>query len=656
MPRPSLGPVIAALLALAAAQAVAGGFGTMNNATVLGQRLDFSVPLRLDDGQSATPECVTADVQSGDFRVMPSAVRVAVVAGHDSGERLIRVVTDSTIDEPVVTVTVQVGCGSPMTRKFVAFVDPPLAAPARAEAQSAVPAAAVSAAPAGQAVGRTETESGVKKANVAETSTPIVSRKSGQSKRGDRHSIAVAARPAARAAKGKPSSVAAAGHGKASPAPRVAASTHGGAGPRLRLDAAPLDVMLAQANLRLADSLPPLLPAAASGAQEAASAAAGAELAVQRERLLALEASLAKLRADSQAAQASLVRLQTQLQESQTQRYANPVVYALFALCVLLAAAVALLWRARGAARAQPANWWDAATGAGAEPAHAVAAATAGRARPGPLAVPPEQWDAPDSMHGAMTVPRQGGSAASVSPVAKAYAEVSADELIDLEQQADFFVVLGQDDAAIELLTGHLAGGGGGSPLGYLKLLEIHRRRDDRAAYQRTREEFDRRFNALAPDWEADLQMGRSLEAYAPVISRLQSLWASPALAMRAIETSLFRRDTAGSTFDLPAYRELLFLYAVSRDLSEDVARADRVDVLLPFEAEESGPGTLTRLHPTRPMPIAVDAYTTQVDVDITSLGAEPAAADDPPSRHASEFSTTSGDVHLPMEKVAASR
>ena len=45
--------------------------------------------------------------------------------------------------------------------------------------------------------------------------------------------------------------------------------------------------------------------------------------------------------------------------------------------------------------------------------------------------------------------------------------------------------MLGQDEAAIDLLVEHLRQSGGGSPLPYLKLLEIHRRRDERRDYER---------------------------------------------------------------------------------------------------------------------------------------------------------------------------
>ena len=663
MPRRKFAPVLGALLALVAAQAMASSFGRMNNATVLGQRLDFSVPLQLDAGQSVSSECVTAEVLAGEFRVMPSAVNVAIVPGRDAGERLIRVATDSTIDEPVVTVTVQVGCTSPMTRRFVAFIDPPLIAPARAEAAHApILAVAPPATPsAPQTIARTEAPTDVSSTAAASAAPATEARPSAPRRakptRTSAKTTAVAARPAARTAAPKDATVASARPRKAAPSPRVAAAAPAAKGPRLQLDAVPIDVMLAQTNLRLTDTLPPLLPVAAAAAQDAASAAATAEIAVQRERLIALEASLAQLRTDAQVTQASLAQLQAQLRESQAQRYANPVVYALLAMCVLLGGAVALLWRSRAAERRQAAQWWTPVTTASVAATTADAADATPRPAPGPVAVPPEQWDAPDSIHGETTAsPRLLEPVASVPPAVQSEREMSVDELIDLEQQADFFVVLGQDDAAIELLMSHLRSSGGTSPLPYLKLLEIYRRLNDREAYERARDKFNRRFNAHAPGWDADLQMGRALEDYAPVVARLQSLWASPGLAMRALETSLFRRDAAASTFDLPAYRELLFLYSVARDLSEQQAQPANVDVLLPFDAEESGSGTFTQLHPTRPMPIAADAYTTQVDVDITSLDAGPSAAGDRPSQFLSDFGTTSGDVHVPIERFATSR
>jgi hypothetical protein len=166
--------------------------------------------------------------------------------------------------------------------------------------------------------------------------------------------------------------------------------------------------------------------------------------------------------------------------------------------------------------------------------------------------------------------------------------DVSAEELIDLEQQAEFFVVLGQDDAAIELLVAHLRDTGGASPLPYLKLLEIYRRQGDEDAYARTRERFNRRFNAHAPAWAASGQEGSSLEHYPKVLGWLQQVWSRPIDAMAVLEALLFRRD-GGELFELPAYRELLFLYSLARALLEPEGAEPHppaVDVLLPLGTE----------------------------------------------------------------------
>ena len=69
---------------------------------------------------------------------------------------------------------------------------------------------------------------------------------------------------------------------------------------------------------------------------------------------------------------------------------------------------------------------------------------------------------------------------------------LSIEEHIDVDQQAQFLVVLGQDEAAIDLLLDHLRGTGGTSPLPYLRLMQIYRKRGDEAAYERTRERFNR--------------------------------------------------------------------------------------------------------------------------------------------------------------------
>lgn len=154
---------------------------------------------------------------------------------------------------------------------------------------------------------------------------------------------------------------------------------------------------------------------------------------------------------------------------------------------------------------------------------------------------------------------------------------VSVEELLDLEQQVDFFMVLGQQQSAIDLLLGHVRATGGTSALPYFKLLEIYRHQQDEAAYERTRERFNLRFNAAAPDWQGDLAAGRQLDAYPEVIERLQHAWASPLRAVAELESLLLRR-TDMEPFDLPAFHDVLTLHALVRDMPTDTAVASNTE------------------------------------------------------------------------------
>ncbi|MFY9511511.1 MAG: hypothetical protein WAQ05_11125, partial [Rubrivivax sp.] len=215
--------------------------------------------------------------------------------------------------------------------------------------------------------------------------------------------------------------------------------------------------------------------------------------------------------------------------------------------------------------------------------------------------------------------------------------DVSIEELLDLEQQAEFFIVLGQEDAAVDLLVDHLRNTGGGSPLPYLKLLEIYRRRGARDAYERTRTRFNHRFNAYAPDWDTDLQQGRSLDDYAGVLPRLQQVWPRPLDAMAELEALLFRKSR-GDLFDLPAYREVLFLYSLARDLLDrEAADSGNVDLLLPLA--DGGEFSATSPHPYFGSEresvfdsLGGDKPTAPIDLDLTQPEMPPVI--DRPSRH----------------------
>ena len=173
--------------------------------------------------------------------------------------------------------------------------------------------------------------------------------------------------------------------------------------------------------------------------------------------------------------------------------------------------------------------------------------------------------------------------ASSLSPTRAGSPSMEA--LIDLEQQIEFFVVLGQDEAAIALLDAHLRENGGASPLPFLQLLEIHQRRGDRAAYEQVRQRYRQHFDAFAPEWSADLHFGRALDEYPSTVARVQALWPTPLYSMQTLDALLFRRSENDDSFDFPAYRDLLFLYAIARDLAGHVdTEGGSIDLFLPLD------------------------------------------------------------------------
>jgi len=588
MRRASISITIGSMLWVAASTAQALGFGRVSNSTVLGQPLNFEATVRLAPGEDVTPECVFADVYSGDNKLVAPLVRIQLDPGADGSERRLRVRTTSVIDEPVVTVLVTLGCDGSMTRKFVAFVDPPAIGLAESGVVGEPPTTgrAPSSAPAGQprATASTDATGAGSAAAPAPSVTPRPAARSSRSVRtAPRRSTAVAAAP-------KPRRPRAQGVTAARPA----------AAPVARLQLEPAQALMPPSATA---SVPSTSGAAtvsldlpASGVQVAAAAVVADPavdlLAKERARLQALEDSLTRVRDETQAAQRALATLQARVKEAESQRYANPLVYALAVVSALLALAVAVLWRRQARARNE-AKWWGTVA-----PASAAVASTSPASAEEPtsqFADMPDEPELPKPVAKVIVAPESAKSPVWVdsrqtepSPdlLPEPRRDLSVEELIDLEQQAEFFVVLGQDDAAIDLLMGHVRSTGGISPLPYLKLLEIYRRRGDRSAYERIRERFNRRFNAYAPDWDADLQQGRSLEDYPATIARLEALWVMPQRVMETLEASLFRRDETEEAFDLPAYRELLFLYAVARDFAHKAEDSNAVDLLLPMDTD----------------------------------------------------------------------
>ncbi|HET9978731.1 MAG TPA: hypothetical protein VFQ20_14930 [Burkholderiaceae bacterium] len=637
----------AILLPSAPAQAL--GLGESRAQVVLGQPLNLAVPVTLADGESLAAECADADVTAGESRL---PVRVRVTQGRDAGEAVIRIATSAVVEEPILQVTVRAGCPTRITRTLTLLADPPTVAPV-----VGVPPAPAPASPATSPAPVAAAPEVPPRATRPATPARSTARSAGRSTAAGAEPQATAAAPAPRPR----AAVASA----ARPAASRPATT---ARPRLQLDAG----QVARGGVAPAASAALAADPAASAVPDAVALAAAEAASAAQRRLSEVEAELARVRADAKAQTEAMVALRKQLAIDQAQRERQALVMPLLVVALAVLALIAGWLALRSRRQAPPAGrqWWDASRQPGAsqlDPASRhpesqfgvseMAQSSDGTLSPGlaPPAVAPEPArSGPDSLYAPPTLPVPVPVALRPPPMPEREDEanraMSVDEQIDLEQQADFFIALGHDDAAIDLLMAHLRSTGGGTPLPFLKLLEIHRRRADREAYERTRVRFNQRFNSIAPDWNADPKAGRLLEDYPLTIGRVQAAWRSPLDAMAELEALLFRRGTGAELFDLPAYQEVLFLYTLARDLhnAEKLPDAgEAVDVLLPIggaagAAAAAPEGTIT----LRPEFNQGEALSLDLD-----LSTEP-TADTPPAEPPLEIKLDESEPALPEEDV----
>lgn len=554
------------------------GVGRPLTLSALGQSLNLVFPVRLASGETLSLDCVRAEVLAGESRLPANLIQLQLEGEGEAAVRAVRLQSLVQIDEPLVTINLSLGCPARFTRQYTAFIDPPVAA--------ATPTAAPE---------------------------PVLRQ----------YSPALSA--ALATAEARPEALLAPGQAAASAAPappvikpvakaptrprRPARSPKPSPAPMLQLE--PAEVLTA---------------APAASAADAASTPDAATLA----RLSQLEQTLLKLQAENQATRQELKLVSQRLVEAQSTSSQGPWVYGLGLLSLMLAGSSLYFWRSRrGEQLSLESAWWDQARSERA-PDPVVPAEPSKPAVPTAAAVPAaavevvSHWGSltaqdeptlalPSLIAAAPPSPQPPAVAAaelapepisfqledapavtpaSVVPANEAVSTVTVEELIDLEQQIDFFMVLGQDSAAIELLEGRLRGSGAEVALPHLKLLEVLQRRGDEAAFAVAAQRYAAAFGISAPAWGPAIGAGAGLQAQSPTLARLQACWRDSGACMALLQRLLTGRPQGsgldGGLLDLESYRELLMLYGVARDLSEHEVRGTEIDLFLPLDTPGS--------------------------------------------------------------------
>ncbi len=608
---------------------------------MLGRGLDVSVLASLEP-QEDVPEssCFSADVFYGDTRVNPSGVTVTPLRTSPT-ELTLRVRSSTPIDEPFITLYVRAACSQSVTRRYVLLSDSPsepaplVQIPALPLLGSPTPLRAPAVTDELRREDTTQMqESKARQANRAVARQEAINQKPQTSALDPVASEQAQARRVARQkakeqAKLQATEYAVQGNNKTALAPLSAMSPSLGSAGKTSTDRLKVDLLDLvpgrEPSLRAsAELLSQPTTDMATRAQAAAVwrmiNASPQDMLRDVERLKTIETEVRAMSELTKRQTQELTAVKTELATAQRDRYANPFVYVLAALCLGALAFAAWMWRQR---RSSHAPWWgnqqslsktegsqskgkpiarfgsqNAAFSAEQErereqdfvSASQLITPASGPMPLGDRAGPPPSFIS--SRRSAVDFDVQSGHSTSelVSPAPDrlnsssaargierdfessamtGLRPVKAEELFDIQQQADFFMSLGQHAQAIDILQNHIGENVETSALAYLDLFDIYHSIDQRTEFADLRAEFNRVFNAQVPEFDQYGIHSRGLEDYVPVLQRIQALWPN-AKVLEVIEESIFRKpDFENQPFDLLAYRELMLLYAIAKDVSE---------------------------------------------------------------------------------------
>ena len=653
---------LALALLVATADVSALTLGRVRGAALLGQSLDVSVPVQSDSEDELSVTCFTADVFYGDVRIEPGLVTVATQPSSAGKMATVRVFSAAKVDEPVVTIYLKSVCVQKTSRRYVLLAD--IASDTQAIPVQAVPLIA-------QPVILAPRQPQLPPVPLAPSS-------------GEGRTEVAGKRIASRSTKSTVT---------AKPAPQTVprgASSQSANERKPRLKLAPLD-MSVERDLILR-STSELVYTPTEDLQKRVEAlaiwralnASAQDILRDEAKMQALEGDFKRLSDVTAKNSQTLQEVTGRLEQSEAQRYANPLVYALAVALMACLTGIALLWQRLRKAGAGNAPWWGGDAGLSAQHFEAkekladVQGVAPPASTPPPIAAPwaeppvtlqqpkieaapaaaPPLTDSVDidlelgeSVFSAIgksvapSVPIAAGNPTQPAQITAVLADfqpstlsalraINTKEMLDVRQQADFFMALGQYEEAIRLLVTSIQDSEGSNPLLYLDVLKIFYTLSRKAEFDAYRAEFNRQFTGIVPFYAEFNASGNALDAYPDVCKKISELWPT-AEAIEFIEHRLVRtpQESPDHGLDLEAFRDLLLLHAIAR-------RIDSVAVsgLAPFSAARTAPAALGLAAPSQPEAgVDLDLSTgagNLIDFDVSAygLGQKDAPETEPPT------------------------
>lgn len=200
------------------------------------------------------------------------------------------------------------------------------------------------------------------------------------------------------------------------------------------------------------------------------------------------------------------------------------------------------------------------------------------------------QDEAPPVRHGQSAQPKQERKPEAGQPSAAAVAAAVSrtvatarknsapqvpqlEEISDLMQEAEFWMLLNDAPRAIEILEPYRDVEQPVSPLPWIYLLDLYHVMREREKYEELKDRIKQVFNTNAPDWSGDAPdvAARSLEDYPHVVDTIRELWEGDQIIPYLEGLLVDERDGARAGFDLAVYREIIHLIGLARE--PDIAK-----------------------------------------------------------------------------------
>jgi len=298
--------------------------------------------------------------------------------------------------------------------------------------------------------------------------------------------------------------------------------------------------------------------------------------------MAALSTELTQLRGQAEQERAQVQQLLQRLEKEKSERYSSLVVYLLLALLVLVLTWAAWMASRLRTAAAQAQEAWAGAVAQQNRPSEVEDWHVDVRPESGPASLPPLPPDtAPDPVAPLPEppVPEPQAPVVPAAPVADPVQlrpepppvlaqhalTIDPEALFDLQQQAEFFVSVGEHNQAIGVLKKYIADNETTAPAAYLELLRLYRSLSRVEDFNLLRAQFHQHFNAQVPEFAAYNRHGRSLLGYPEVLAGIEAIWSHESV-LPLLDSLLFRSaDVAMERFDLAAYDDLLLINAIAR-------------------------------------------------------------------------------------------